>query len=232
MKKLYNALYIIVPLFYIGCSTVYTVKDYSSREKFYNKFNESVSGKEVNVKLTNDSLLSSLGAVIVNDTLYSLEHIVYNQYMKIPVSKLKDIEYKRLNGKSATILLTNEKEIKATEIKYSADSLGFYAEYKSTERVSIAVIDKVKEVRYNSHWGNLGTKILAGTALGAATGFTTGMIIDNNSKSSSNTGRPDGSNQGEDDFALVGCVLGVPVGTVIGLIVGWCTGYNYIYKFN
>ncbi len=66
-------IFILLPLILESCSSIYSVKDFSSKEQLYQDFNNSVKDKSINVKFINGSSLTiNNGAVIENDTLYSI----------------------------------------------------------------------------------------------------------------------------------------------------------------
>ncbi len=82
----------IVFLILIGCSSTYTVKDFSSREKFYENFNKSVANKNVKVTLMNDSSFNSRESTrIANDTLYFMSNLQTEK--KIPLSEIQSIKH-------------------------------------------------------------------------------------------------------------------------------------------
>jgi hypothetical protein len=87
MKKYYSALFLLA-LILMGCSSTYTIKNFSSKEKFYKDFNSSVGSKDMNITLSNDSLYEiSGGGLLKHDTLYTSEYI-------FPVNIIKTVQYK------------------------------------------------------------------------------------------------------------------------------------------
>jgi hypothetical protein len=208
-------------MFLTGCSSVYTVKYFSSKQEFYQNFNDFAMDKNVKIYFTNDSVLNSLGAIIADDTLYSLGYAVQNQYMVFPTSEVKEIKYNNSNYKNGIIVLKNGRKFQTTGMDYSIDTVKFYTDYNVTGKNIVAAIRNVKEVRYYNKWANMGTKVISGTIGGMIGGFALGTKIDEHVYY---------QQQGEAPFT--GCLLGMPVGAFIGFIIGLYTGYNYIYLFN
>ncbi|MHB8338924.1 MAG: hypothetical protein ACYDEE_16030 [Ignavibacteriaceae bacterium] len=81
-----------LPIILESCSSIYSVKDFSTKEKFYEDFNKFMKNKTIEITLINDSSFIALGgAKINNDTLnYSIdvlkpanEHLSLNNIKKI-----------------------------------------------------------------------------------------------------------------------------------------------------
>jgi hypothetical protein len=71
----------------IGCSSSYTLSHYSTKDRFYRDFNNSVGDKDLKITLVNDSLyLTTGGGVIKHDTLYTPANA-------FPVENIKTINY-------------------------------------------------------------------------------------------------------------------------------------------
>ena len=71
--KIFYLITAVFLLSLIGCSSTYKVSDFSSKDKFYEDFNNLARNKSVKVTLLNDSSFSiNSGAAIQNDSLYSL----------------------------------------------------------------------------------------------------------------------------------------------------------------
>ena len=95
-------------LLFIGCSSTYKVSDFSSKDKFYEDFNNFARNKNVKVTLLNDSTFSiNNGAAIRNDSLCSLGEVTNIGNKKLALSDTKEINYTSNDYKSATILLKN-----------------------------------------------------------------------------------------------------------------------------
>jgi len=101
LKYFYLSIPIIL-LFLIGCSSTYKVIDYSSYEKFYEDFNNSVKDTKLSVTLTNDSsLVFPEGAEIKNDSIYLKYYPNYyplNLKLKndkyFPLTDIKKVSYR------------------------------------------------------------------------------------------------------------------------------------------
>ncbi len=90
-----NLIFFIFVLLFIGCSSTNTIKDSTSKEKFYEDFNKSVKDKNIKVTLTNDSLLALPGgAVIQNDTLFLLSQLLKSNTKSFPLTTVKVVRYK------------------------------------------------------------------------------------------------------------------------------------------
>ena len=77
----------IFSLFFTGCSSSYSIKGYSSKDRFYRDFNRSADKKDLNITLLNDSLVQITGGgILKHDTLYTSEYI-------FPVNIIKTINY-------------------------------------------------------------------------------------------------------------------------------------------
>ncbi len=105
MKYIYLMVYLFVFLF-TGCSSTYTIKDFSSKEKFYNDFNNSVKNKSVEITFINDSSFTLNSRVAVEgDSLYSLNPFVSRTGARISLSELKEIKYTGFDNSSAALTL-------------------------------------------------------------------------------------------------------------------------------
>jgi hypothetical protein len=84
----YYTLFLLSAFLFIGCSSTYTIKGYSSKEKFHKDFNSSADNKDLNITLTNDSLVQTTdGGIIKHDTLFTSAG-------DFPVSMIKTVNYK------------------------------------------------------------------------------------------------------------------------------------------
>ena len=71
MKNIYG-LFFLLALLLMGCSSTYTIKDFPSKERFYEDFNKFAQNKDVEITLINDSSFTiNDGTVLENDTLIS-----------------------------------------------------------------------------------------------------------------------------------------------------------------
>jgi hypothetical protein len=82
----------------MGCSSTYTIKDFSSKDKFYQSFNTSVKDHDMNITFTNDSLFEITGGGnLKQDTLYTLTN-------SFPIETIKNINF-RTKGGGRSILI-------------------------------------------------------------------------------------------------------------------------------
>ena len=220
MKTLYLYAFLF-PLFLIGCSSTYKLSDFSSRDKFYENFNEFAKDKAVKLTFNNDSLVNVVnGAVIENDTLFAFEQTGFRKYMKVANSEIKEMNYSR-NYKTANLILTDGKHMQAENIKTSADSLEFTGIIINKDYISS--IFKIREISYKNRGSGMLSGLLYGPLSGILLGFSQIIPVytyegfQSNIKSYSYPG---------------GIAIGVVSGIGIGLIVGYIVGNNYTYQFN
>ncbi len=206
-------------LTFVSCSSIYSIKDFSSKEKLYQDFNNSVKDKSINVKFINDSSLTiNNGAVIKNDTLYSTGYRLDKNYRKVALSEIKNINYTGSDYKSANLLLKNDEQINAGDINIANDTMEYSVTKKILTWSEVAPLDKIKEASYKNRWLGIPGWFLAGTGLGVIVGA---IIF-----TSRNNGSPDNA------YMTLNSFLTIPFGSFVGIIWGWIDGYNYIYRFN
>jgi len=209
----------IVFLILIGCSSTYTTKDFSSKEKFYEDFNKSVENKNVKVTLMNDSSFNSReNTRIANDTLYFMSNLQAEK--KIPLSEIQSIKHNYNTSSledNVKILLKNGEKYRSRNIKILSDSLLQFTMNKAIEKYLPLI--EVKSVSYKNRWLGIPGRLL----IGAAAGYVLGIYIG----SSFNGKTQSGYNKSTYFYGL-----GAPVGALVGGIIGFITGYNYIYQFN
>jgi hypothetical protein len=90
MNKYYT-LCLLSALIFMGCST-YTIKDFTSKDKFYQSFNKSVGQRDIDITLTDNSKRTIFGGgTLKQDTLYTLTGV-------FPVESIKKINYSAKDG--------------------------------------------------------------------------------------------------------------------------------------
>ncbi len=205
-------------LFITGCSSIYTVKNFSSKEKLYEDFNKSARGNTFKITLTDGrTLTAQKGAYIKNDSLFFIS-LMKIEKIKINPSEIEKIKYHAYNDSSyyADVLLKNGTEL-------SSDSVQLYSNnvYKiESKPVNSSVpLDKVKEASYK----NIVLGIIPGFMIGTLTGFLLGqatfLLFSGNNQDAANRAG----------------LVAVPVffaSVFTGIIWGWISGYNYVYRFN
>ncbi len=187
------------------------MKDFSSKEKFYDDFNKYMVNTPVKVTLVNDSSFTALNGVsIANDSLFFTAQILKKE--KIESNEIKNIKYLDPSSSNfaAIIILNNGKELKAIK-----------ADILSGSSINVLILEEenknlplrnIREASYNNHWLGVPVGLLSGTVLGY---FTLGIV---------NTINPKKNNPG---------LLVFPAAAIIiGGVLGWNVGYNYIYRFN
>ena len=91
MKNIYIILFISSALL-TGCSSSYTIKDFPSKDKFYQSFNKSVGQRDIDITLTNDSQVSKFGGgILKHDTLFTITE-------SFPIESVKNINFRTKGG--------------------------------------------------------------------------------------------------------------------------------------
>ena len=218
----------IVPIFMvllIGCSSYYTARQFSSRDKFYEDFNSFARNKNMKVTLTNDSsFITNEGTMISNDSLILLFQYQKEVIKTIPQNKIKNIKdiYDANSNHTTKILLKDGEELSEKGVRYLPDSSIQFTINKVLNINKSIPINRVKEVYYNRHWLGIVPGFFAGIPLGAI--LVTAKII----PSSVPEGNPPHATYDSGDAA----VIAVPLGIIIGGVVGWFVGFDYTYIFN
>jgi hypothetical protein len=212
-------------IFLIGCSSTYTISDFSSKDKFYDDFNNFADNKTLKITLNNDSsFISNEGTKITNDSLILLYQYQSNTIDTVHQQDIKKIidYYDEYSNHSIKILLADGKEIKEKNIEYLPDSSIKIAVTKIlNDNKSIPLIN-VKKISYNRHWIGLISGFFAGIPLGVVVEVSHVLPVH------VDEGNPPKSTY--DD--INGTLIAIPLGILIGSVVGWIVGYNYTYQFN
>jgi len=221
MKLLFRNLIIILSLLLFGCSSTYTIKDFSSKQKFYDDFNNSVKDRSVEITFTNDSSFSLNNRVDVEgDSLYSLNPYIMKTNAKIALSQIKEIIYTGNNNTSASLTLKDGEKLQAENIQPANDSLTFVNVSTLYTTTALAPLDKLKTVSYKNHlWG-----LPEGFLIGIPSGYILGVMIGTSIES--------GSSSNQSGMSSFYEVFGPYMGAVVGSFAGWLIGRNYIYRFN
>ncbi|MGA7719566.1 MAG: hypothetical protein WCA84_00185 [Ignavibacteriaceae bacterium] len=217
MKVIIILSFLMLPL--LSCSSIYTVNDFSSKEKFYEDVNNAASNRVVRITLINDSsYISESGANISNDSL-RFSYKTANERIKLSFSEIKNIKYFGNNSLklSAIIELNNGKEFQADSVSPLSDTINASVSKLINKSLSC---NKIKEVSYKERWFG----ILQGFSLGAVAGLAAGYLVSSieNKNNSDNRSRENG-------------YIGIAVtflGAVTGILWGGISGYKYIYEFN
>jgi hypothetical protein len=217
MKNKSVLLFFLTLLLSTGCSSVNTIKDFSSRQEFYKNFNRLFHNKCAKAELLNDSVIvAEGGAMILNDTLYALKRSGSLEPRKISVNEIKVINYPTNNYKEAVLVFKNGGKFYVKDIKTGHDSLEFNIIHTIVSPERIAPVDKVKSVSYKNNWN--------GIFPGAVTGFIAGTIA--GVYSSLERIHNQQYNFDMEVFTVSGiCIL---AGSIAGSFVGW----RYVYEFN
>ncbi len=205
---------IIMMFLFIGCSSIYKVSNFPSKEKFYEDFNKSVKNKFVKVTLRNDSAFNlQTGIMVSNDSLILIKQIISEQ--KIKKNNIKNIKYfydnMDISNYTIKIFLNDGSIVNAKNGEIFNDSLYIFNIIK--EQKEYLTIREVKEVSYKSNW--------LGVPFGFGTGLGLGMVATKIESGLSYQG------------SIPSWFIVVPITSIIaGSILGWFEGYNYTYQFN
>lgn len=205
----------------MGCS-IYTIKDYPSKEKFYEDFNNSAKNKDVNITLINDSSFTiNDGVVLENDSLFSFAKIEERDLRIYPLSVITEIRYMNNDTSTALILFNNGETLRGTNFRTESDSIYFTMQTSTKKNKNVPIpieIDKIKTITYKTHLRSIPLGILGG----AITGLITAAIASTGiSDSKDNNGKAAA-------YFIVSPILGAAIGVIVGGIIGW----NTIYQFN
>jgi hypothetical protein len=218
MKTLLILLILCIPIL-TGCASTYSVRNFSSKEKFYDDFNKCSKDKNLKITLSNDSSFNINHQVLLeNDTLFELGQLVENKSRTVSKSDLVILNSVSNDSMIFSILLKNNEKLIVRDITNSIDSIKFILIKSSFTKNSIVSIDKVKYISYKNNW--VGT--LPGILVSIPINYAIGAII----KSRSTT-RDD---YGAAVFVNTGGVF--IFGEIIGAVIGYMIGYDYIYQFN
>lgn len=223
MKITNYLIFAFTSLVVLGCATTYTEKDFSSKEKFYDDFNNSAKYKNINITLLNDSSFSvPYGAVIANDSLLTILNIKHNVRLDHnSIKEIKDYYNTDFAHPLHEIILRNGSELKGDNIKILPDSSVEYTIWENVYGKNIS-LKKVKGVNYKNHWLSIPSGFLIGALSGVAAAYTIISIINKAVKDKDTQIREGGY-----------FILSVPIlGALVGTIWGWLNGYTYTYQFN
>ena len=218
MKKSFVLLSVLIPLIINGCAATYTIKDFSSKQEFYNHFNSAVNDRSVKATLLSDTVFTiQNGAEILDDTLYSLKNSYYKNSRRIALEEIKNIKYETSANGSAVVLLKNGDEFPVDDIRSRGDSMEFFEIKRVISRTSIVPVDRLKEIKYKGNEAGIFPGLVSGFCLGiiaGAIGYIYGSVS---------------NNQEDPDMKLY---RGSAIGIVSGSIMGFILGINYTYEFN
>jgi hypothetical protein len=218
MKNLCSLLIVSV-LLLIGCSSTHTIKDFPSKEKFYQDFNNSAKNKDVKIILINDSSFAiNDGIALENDTLFSYVILEGKDSRSFALSEIIEIKYTNNDYKSASVLFKNGDKLIGEDIRTNRDSIYFVTMKKLLTINNIIPINKVKTISYKNRLVRIPLGILAG----GVTGLVSGIFY-------ASSPHPSQDNAGLISGSIIGGAL---IGVLIGSIVSYRIGYNYYYQFN
>ncbi len=220
MKSIYYLIVVFFSLVISGCSTTYTIKDFSSKEKFYEDFNNFASSKSLDAELINGTTITVINGYILGDTLYTTGFRIDRKSGEIALSDIKKIDYTGSDYKSANLLLKNGSQISVEEVNFRNDTLS----YTNSIRQEVAMpLSHIQKVSYKNRWFSTPAGFLSGSIIGAYIGSKFPSYSYHTSMS---TGKQ------EIDQNINSALYGLGSGVIIGTVIGWLIGYTYTYQFN
>ncbi len=220
MKSIYYLIVVFFSLVISGCSTTYTIKDFSSKEKFYEDFNNFASSKSLDAELINGTTITVINGYILGDTLYTTGFRIDRKSGEIALSDIKKIDYTGSDYKSANLLLKNGSQISVEEVNFRNDTLS----YTNSIRQEVAMpLSHIQKVSYKNRWFSTPAGFLSGSIIGAYIGSKFPSYSYHTSMS---TGKQ------ESEQNINSALYGLGSGVIIGTVIGWLIGYTYTYQFN
>jgi len=224
MKTIFLQIALFLMLF-VGCSSTYRVNDFSSKEKFYNDFNNSFKSKEVKVTLINDSTFTAdKGVVVKNNLVVCYSTVEDKRPQKFILSDLSAINFAGNNNQSAKIILKTGEEFNAENVLTTKDSINF-TEVRGILNIDTFPMDNIKTVSYNDGWKSISAGARNGLVCMPLAGYYIGKTI--TQQMGGNSTPKDRESQ-----EFTGFFLGIPLGLITGAIVGYIVGYDVHYQFN
>jgi hypothetical protein len=218
LMKIYLVLILCMGYLLSGCSSIYTLDDSGTKDRFSKDCASSISGKQITVTLTNDSSFKTRRAILQSDTL-----LVFSGYQgkkeneTMPTENIQDIEYTTTaysqedSSRSADVTLKSGDKLSLENIRFLP---GNSKVISFTE--SKIPAENIKYISYKSHT----IPAIEGALLGSAAGVLTIWI---------NSKRDPSKKPYFDSFDTP---LPIPVGMIIGGIAGWFIGNNSVYQFH
>lgn len=212
----------------MGCSSTYTLRDFSSRQNFYNDFNKSIKNRELNIKLhNNNTVVGYDGVLLSNDTLVIVTES-HEVHKNIKSSEIKNIQFYGVDFSkpSAKIFLKDGEEYDGMDVRINYDST---VEFSVVVKInSYLPLIKIKEVTYKKNVLGIPFGFLVGVVGGALVGRV-GLIPVY--ESDRNAGLLGTKNNKSIDYVSA-VIYGSGIGMLVGSVVGLTIGYNYTYQFN
>lgn len=223
MKNILLFIAAILSFAFMSCSSTYTIKDFSSREKFYDDFNNFASRKSLEVGLINGGTITVSNGFILGDTLYTPGYRIERKTGKAALADIKGIDYTGSDYKSANLLLKNGTKISVEEINVMNDTLSYTNSKKIITKDAVIPLTKIKKASYKNRWFSTPIGFLSGGIIGAYIG---GQIPTYSSRINMATGKAESYQN------ITSSVIGLVSGVIIGTVTGWLIGYTYTYQFN
>ncbi len=217
----FSLILILMTFSLIGCTSNYLVKDFPSKNKFCEDFNNSVNKERVNITLTNDSSFSiNNGVVIINDTLFALSDLEIERPILFAISDIAEIKYNNNDYKSGFLVLKTGEKININNIVFTHDSIQAIVINKSLVNKYLIAMDRVRTIDFKDRSEGTFSGILSGGLLG----YLLGRLLVTNINHKPN---PDQNNS----YYLI--LYAAPiVGILTGIMISNFIGYQHYYHFN
>lgn len=218
MRKLFFLIGVLY--LFTGCSTVYTVNDFGTKEKFYADCVSTASGKTVDVVLINDSSFTGYNAHFATDTLFTLPELhgrIDNKFIPASYIKTMVIDSSVLLNRitySADIVLNSGEKFSAENVRIRSDGLTFSS--LGYQKTPVNMIRRIscKTRTYTALGGLVGTAVVGWIILKSTSGETIGAD------------GPTAYGYALSEFARI-----IIFSPVIGGLTGFLIGWNIIYQF-
>ncbi|MFA6980186.1 MAG: hypothetical protein WC209_12780 [Ignavibacteriaceae bacterium] len=210
----------LVFILFAGCSTTYKVTNFSTKEKFYEEFNNSFKERETKVTLVNDSSFFVRSGVEINhDTLLSFEKLEEKIHRRFALSDVADIGFSGSTTTSASVTLKNGNKLTGDEVKVTKDSISFVESKSIVVMNALVPTNKIKTISYKDRWRRMPLGVLTGAPLG----FLSGIALVNIFKIK--------DYHGDADYLGTSLQMTV-VGVLAGCITSYLIGFDEMYQFN
>ncbi len=202
-----------------GCSYVYNISDYQSKDEFYKKVNEDIQGENIILRIkTPDTSFQAQDAAIRNDAMYMTTLKKWlNKHIK--KSDIKSAAYynKSYDNLCAKLELRNGDCFAAEYIVINADST---LDFKYLLIVSAKIpVYAIKNISYKNNRGPV-AGFGYGLLTGALTGFGLALMVNNQIEHPSGIWSEPGNYSPAGIWFAAALIAGPIIGTPVGWIIG------------
>lgn len=230
MKYLFITINVSI-LFFAGCVDTYTVKDFSSPEKFYNTINEKVKDRTIKVVTDSNDVYKADKLIVRPDSIFfTTTKLARSDEYKSSYSssEIKEM-YQRADYKDGlihTILLNNGDKVSSRYILIKNDSLFLYdiipVLYSTIKKISLTT-SEVNSISFNNRLIGMGEGALFYALVGVLVGIRNADITSGDQEAIPPEIAAIG---GAIVFGLGGAVVGTAIGSYQEYIINE-PKYNY-----